>query len=246
MGRRKLEQDIERLEKEVSDLEARLGGWDGFNDKFIAMVEKEFGPMIDGLCERMASEYFGSYFSSEDLKQEFAEYLLRYTIKRARKLSTVQKVWFPYLKISIRNCYVNLLASCSRAKRTADRTEGYSMEACAKMLHSQFSADSSADPDAELVYREFVKEVRRGLRNDNDWDALEMFNLMVDPKPSALRIARKFSRGTVKIDNKIMSIYFRWSPTKTSYVRGRLKKKVKHLLDVRDVVDGSCTRIRTV
>jgi hypothetical protein len=238
--RSKLEQQIEDLEKQVADMEARAEGWSGFEEKFITAIEEEFGGMINAACDRMAF----SIFSGEDIKQEFIEYLLRYCLRRARQFTLREesnRVWIPYLYKSVRNCYVNLLANCSRVKRS----HGQSLEVLhdsGRALFSQYARKAAHDPDGDIMYDALVEEIYLHLGESGDKDVLKMYCAMIDPKPSLLRITRKFSRGKVRISNKAMSAFFGWSPTKTSSVYSRLKKEIKHLLNVRNVVDESCTR----
>jgi len=175
--------------------------------------------MISAMCKDFVnSNKLPAMITPDDLKQEFFEYLLRYTSAKARKESCYDNVWLPFIKRSLRNCYLNVSSRYQRGKRDDGVLN--------QELAIQFIG-SIPGPEEDVLYDSLVKEVRSCLSGDT----LKLFNALVNPKSSLLRIARKKSCGNVKINNKTLSLYFRWSQTKTSYVFHELKKDIRNVLE---------------
>ena len=115
-----LSDKLDNLEICVANLEAQISGYSSIGERFMFRVLEEFSSMLNNTAFATKADldrifavngYVNSIISSDDIKQDICEYLLRWNLPASVSRSNLEEVWLPYLKRSINNAVVNLKKS---------------------------------------------------------------------------------------------------------------------------------------
>lgn len=219
----KLRRNITKLEAEVYDLEARLGGFSNSDEKFIVSIESEYGKFMDAIARDLERDSrLDRSITRDDIKQEAMVYLLKYTSGYAKRVKGK-----PYVARSMMNAFINLVSKATTSRRSGYKADPEASETLVETIAnrslSYFTRASIENPERELLYADLVREIRSSLGGD----LRELFDAMLDPDPALLRISRRFSHGRVKLTVNVLSMYFGWSKART----GKLVKKLRFELE---------------
>lgn len=148
----KLERNIEELERKFEE-QFKTVDLENLADEFIRKVLDDYWNLLDSSCKEMERKLRSPKFDREDLIQECLEYLLRWCMDKVRAKSTKYKVWLPYLKRSLQNCFVNIAS-----KEFTKMRRGYAVELTTDIIETY--ADNQVDVESEYEFKELVHMVR--------------------------------------------------------------------------------------
>lgn len=102
-----LSERIKALERDYDDFDRRL------KEDYIGSILKKYDALINFLCKSSYYKLRLNFVDSDDLKQEFLEYLLKWTYCEFKRkiLEGSNEIWIPFIKRSFRNFIINFQIS---------------------------------------------------------------------------------------------------------------------------------------
>jgi hypothetical protein len=159
--RLQLQQRLYKLEQTLETLEYELHG--KFVEKFVAAILSEYKDLITHQCREISNKLGLHYMDSDDVAQESIEYLIRWCLPASLKRSSKNKIWLPYLKRSLHNCFINLWKQSNTASRKMDFVYIDDGAKGAAVLR-KYGIDNAIDLTDELRYRELISLVAGDLK----------------------------------------------------------------------------------
>ena len=152
-----------------------------------------YAPLINVLCRNSYRNLKLNFIDPEDLKQEFLEYLLKWTyceFKR-RKLGGSDEIWVPFIKRSFRNFSINFQLSHKRGGKRRPVGDISSLSAMeGSILEDRFGFQVN-DLQEKLELKGYVLDFASKIDNSLDkW----VFDLLFNPS----RKFRKFTRDNFR------------------------------------------------
>lgn len=110
MKRKSRKRRLEELKKRIDKLE--LANWEfdmRYKEEYINQILNRYAPLISFLCSGASERLRLNFVDCDDCKQEFLEYLLKWTYieSKRRILDGGTEVWVPFIKRSFRNFIIN-------------------------------------------------------------------------------------------------------------------------------------------
>ena len=204
----KLELKIRKLEKSVSDMEAKYSGFKNSEERFVAGVLKEFEPLLRVMADDAVRKLQDRSMEPSDFIQEAFLYMLTWNMDKVRQLSTLQSMWKPFIKRSLRNCFENLRVNRRSLKRDGilvnldDLLDYDSNDDDAVFVRDVLAKiDFGTTPESIFLCRENVKIIRKklGIRERM------VFNTLLKCPDTLVSLASE--RGLTRITRKLLSEY---------------------------------------
>jgi len=177
--------------------------------KFFECLEEEWGSFIERACYAEAAFHHDPMLSNDDLKQDVFEYIYRYCFAEVYKRSKNGTIWMPYLRNSIRNCFVNTRKSKKNWRIRLDMvgTDASEMEFLADTKNEgEHCFYDQRDIEADFEYEEYCHEVATMLTKQEQM----IFYALLNPSKEFSNFikVRTFGRSNTRITKTMVSDFF--------------------------------------
>jgi len=215
-----LDMRLKKVSDDIDFLEYRLG-YDGelrdLSAKFVEKILAQYSDLLRATCAEMSRRVNVPYMDRDDFMQESLEYLLRWCFPVVKKFSTDGKMWLPYIKRSIHNCFINILKKHMTKSRYAEIVD-------LSPIIEQTVADPSGTPYDDLELGDLVaKVVERLSRRD-----CRIFLDVLEP-PDDLRLyiqKRKKRAKSGSSPRRILAGYYGCRLSTINSVFSRIKEAI--------------------
>jgi len=194
--------------------------------EFFKVVEQEWGKFIESICKAEAEYHYDPMLDYDDLKQDVMLYLYKYTFRQVLNRSTEKKIWIPYLRRSVKNCFINIRKS---AKNWHHRLKLSSVDVFDLVKSGTYDVQDNRNPYNEYELHEFCEQVASML----DDQEREVFYEVVNPSNDFTNFLRnkKSANAEVVHSKTLVAEYFNLTYSRTI----SMFKKFNEVVELCDV-----------
>ena len=171
------------------------------------IIEEEWGVFLSNVCKSEANHHHDPMLDKDDLKQDILEYIFRYNFKAVKERSKDGEVWVPYLRNTVRNCFVNIRKSTKNWRIRLDMISSdiHDLQidsSRAQMPHLTHSTNTGK----EYEYRELISRVAEKL----DKQERKLFLELINPSKKFTKFLRSKKKGAAEVfhSRKLVKEYF--------------------------------------
>jgi hypothetical protein len=202
------------VEQELANLESMVLGFNSIQERFCETVLKEFSLILKSAAWSteisMKRSGCATYLDADDIFQEILLYMFEWNLSEVISKSTLEQLWIPSIRNSVRNCIANLSQHVLTRKR---QPEGGFVEELFEPLCKR------GPIDVRLICKEAVEELTNTLTKEER----VILQVLVDP-PEDLKEFRKTRKGGSTISLRVISEYVGVSYSCVRRVVGLLRK----------------------
>lgn len=131
-------------------------------ERFIDRVLTQYKDLLKSHCVAVERNLRIPYIDREDIMQDSLEYLLKWCLPKVQLYSSEDRLWMPYLKRSLHNCFVNQLKKAITQMRVSEITSTTYLHDYQGMLED--IDDPNVDVELDYEFAQFVQMTKDKLR----------------------------------------------------------------------------------
>lgn len=182
---------LRRLEKRIKKLELEYETFDtNLKKQYIDTILERYDHLIRYLCNTAHQQLNLSFIDSDDLKQEFLEYLLKWTYceSKRRAFNGCTEIWVPFLKRSFKNFIINFQISHKKGGKRRPLNSVVSLASIEEGFLETKLGFKTDDLHETIELKEFIRIFYSNLENKID---RKVFKLLITPSPSFIDFSLK-------------------------------------------------------
>lgn len=174
---RKLEKRVKKLEYEYEKFDVEL------KEQYINVILDRYTHLIQYLCNTAKGQLNLNFVGSDDLRQEFMEYLLKWTYceSKRRFFNGCSEIWVPFIKRSFKNFIINFQISHRKGGKRRPLDTVVSLTNIENEFLEKRSGFKVDELHANVELKEFIRIFYSSIENPTD---KKVFKILFNPSPS--------------------------------------------------------------
>lgn len=175
---------LKRLKNRMKKLEISYEEFDMvFKEEYINEVLSRYDPLITFCCFKAQQQLQINFIDQYDIKQEFLEYLLKWTYVESKRriLNGETDVWVPFIKRSFRNFIINFQNYHKKGGKRRPLRSVTSLSAIEGTAVEEQLDMESIDLQGDLEVKDYITKFMGGLTHPVD---REVFKVLFFPSKS--------------------------------------------------------------